>query len=358
MRAWCGAAALAASILIIDASSPAQTSSGDAVDVVIAADDASALAMRAVVIELIARLGLATNVTLATDVNAAELITPRAGAEPRTARVWIDLSKPERATLYLVDRGWERILIRHVRKLPGHEELSREAIGHILETAVDALAHGAQIGVAREEARLQIEEASAPVDVPPLPAPSQGAPGPRLELGAMYEAELYAQGGVVANGPAASFYIGKPRGAVRPGGWLTLQYRLPMIVDTAPLGVRLDGGTGRALAAIDLAVGPRLAVRLGLGGGIDVLHMSPRLERSPGTTRGKDDDFVVLVARASGAASLSLSADLALTVVVSCDLDPSGTRYVVAVDGVTAPALSPWPVRPALSLGLTFQHFL
>jgi len=356
MRARGGAAALAVSI-VIAASSLAQTSSGEAVDVVIAADDVSAPAMRAVVIELIARLHLATNVTFAPGVNAAELITPRAGAEPRVARVWVDLSKPERATLYLVDRDWERILIRHVRKLPGHEELAREAIGHILETAVDALAHGARIGVTREEARLEFER-SAPVEAPPRPALTQVAPGPRLEFGAMYEAELYAQGAVVATGPTGSFYVGGPRGTLRPGGWLTLQYRLPTIVDEAPLGVRLEGGTGRALATIDLAVRPRLAVRFGAGLGIDVLHTSPRLESSPGTTRGTDEDFVVLVARVSGGASWSLSADLALTLIVSCDLDPSGTRYVVAVDSVTVPVLSPWPVRPALALGVTWQHIL
>ena len=118
MRAWCGAAALAATILI-DMSSFAQTSSREAVDVVIAADDVTAPDMRAVVVELIERLGLATTVTFAPGVNAVELITPVAGAQPRVARVWIDLSKPERATLYLVDHDWERILIRHVRKMPG-----------------------------------------------------------------------------------------------------------------------------------------------------------------------------------------------------------------------------------------------
>jgi hypothetical protein len=357
MRAWCGAAALTATILVA-ASTFAQTSSAEAVDVVIAADEASAPAMRAVVVELIERLRLATTVTFAPGVNAVELITPRAGAEPRVARVWIDLSKPERATLYLVDRDWERILIRHVRKMAGHEELAREAIGHILETAVDALTHGARIGIEREQARSELERESAPPAPVLAPTPSRASAGPRLEFGVMYEGELYAQGGVVASGPAGTFYIGAPGGTLRPGGWLTLQYRFPVIVDAAPLGVRLDGVAGRALAAIDFALGPGFAVRVGAGGGVDVMHMRPRPDGSPGTAPANDEDFALVVARLSGEAAWSFAGDFALALMVSCDLDPSGSRYVVLGDGVASAVLSPWPVRPALSLGVTIQHFL
>jgi hypothetical protein len=357
MRAWCGGVALAAAVLIT-VSSFAQMSSGEAVDVVIAPDDASAPAMRAVVVELIARLHLAANVTFAPSVNAVEVITPRAAAEPRVARAWIDLSKPERATLYLVDSNWERILVRHVRNMPGHEELAREAIGHILETAVDALEHGARIGVTREEARAEIENAPLPVAPVPAPAPPQAGPRPRLEFGAMYEAELYGQGGIIANGPTGTFHVGAPRGRLRPGGLLTFQYRLPVIVDTAPLGVRLDGVTGRALATIDVVVGPQLALRFGAGAGVDVMQMTPRREGSPGTVPGTDEDFTIVVARVSSGVLWTFSANLALALVLSCDLDPSGTRYVAVVQGVTGAVLSPWPVRPALSLGLTIQHFL
>jgi hypothetical protein len=357
MRARCGAAALAATILIA-ASAMGQTSSGDAVDVVIAADDASAPAMRAVVVELIARLHLAANVTFAPGVNAVEVITPRAAAEPRVARAWIDLSKPERATLYLADSDWERILVRHVRNMSGHEELAREAIGHILETAVDALAHGARIGVTREEARAEIEQASEPVAPVLAPVASRAGPAPRLEFGAMYEAELFAQDGIVANGPSATFYVGAPRGRLRPGGLLTLQYRLPVIVDAAPLGVRLDGFTSRAIATIDVAVGAQLTVRFGAGPGVDVVHKTPRLEGTPGTVLGADEDFAIVLARVSGGILWSFSADLAIVLMLSCDLDPSGTRYVAVVDGVTGAVLAPWPARPAVSLGVTIQHFL
>jgi hypothetical protein len=345
-------------VLAAVSSGLAQTSTAESVDVVIAAEDAAALSMREIVVELIARLRLVAAVTFAPAVNPGELITPRAGAEPRVARVWVDLSKPDRATLYLVDREWERILIRHVRKMPGHEELAREAIGHILETAVDALAHGARIGITREEARAEIEKSSAALEPASPAAPREADQGARFEFGALYEAEVFAQNGVIAHGPVGGIYAGAARGTVRPGGWLTLQYRFPVVVEAAPLGVRLETFTARALATIDLALGGDLGVRFGAGPGVDVLHTSPRLEGSPGTMLRNSEDFAVVVARVSGVFFWSLTRNVAIALMVSCDLDPTGSRYVALVDGVATPVLSPWPVRPAFSLGVTFQPFL
>jgi hypothetical protein len=354
MPAWRGATAFAAA-MVVSPSSFGQPSSAGAVDVVIAAeDDASGQAMQAVVAELMARLDRAATVTFASSVNAAEVITPQAGAEVRLARAWIDLSKPERVTLYLVDRDWERILIRHIQKRAGHDELAREAIGHILENAVDALAHGARIGTAPDEVRSENEGAEPSLRPPATAAPIAARAGTasHWELGALYEGELYGPRGLIANGPAAVLYVGAQRGTVRPGVWLTVQYRLAMIVDTPPIGVRLDGGTLRALAGVDVALNERLSIRLGAGAGIDAIHMTPRLEGKPGTTIDNDEDFALVVARANAGGEWWVSRRLAIALTLSCDLDPSGTRYAALVDGVKQTVLSPWPVRPALSLGI------
>jgi hypothetical protein len=344
MSAWRGVTALAAAMLVAP-SSFAQPSGVDAVDVAIAAhDEADGQAMKAVVAELIARLHLAATVTFVSSVDAMNVITPQAGVEPRVARAWIDLSGPARATLYLVDRNWERVLIRHVQKMQGHDELAREAIGHILETAVDALVHGGTIGIAPDEGRPATER-------PPSPQPTP----PRWELGALYEGEVYAPHGLIANGPEAAFYIGARRAAVRPGAWLTVQYRLPIILDTAPIGVRLDGAALRALATVDVVVTPRLAVRFGVGAGVDAVHMTPRLEGQQGTTLGQDEEFALIVARASAGGVWWVARDLGIALTLSCDLDPSETRYSAVVDRAEETMLSPWPVRPALSLGVLTQ---
>jgi hypothetical protein len=346
MRAWRRAAALTALTMAASSSSLAQPTGMNRVDVVIVAAEPDANAMRAVVDELIARLRIDATVTFAKTLKPDEVITPRRGAEPRLARAWVDLSTPERATIYLVDRDWARVLVRHVQTMAGHEEIAREAIGHILETAVDALAHGAQIGIANQQALAN----ATPDSLVARPA-SPHVPPPHWELGASYEGEIDAPG-VLANGPAASFYIGASRGAVRPGGWLIAQYRLPLTFDSAPLGVRLDGGGLRALATTDFEIGKRAALRFGVGPGVDLVRMTPRVEGRPGTQLGSDQTFALVIGRVSAAMVASLSTHLEFSLTVSCDIDPSGTRYSATVDGADQTVLSPWAVRPAISLGL------
>lgn len=336
MRASCGAAALVTVTMAAASSSLAQPTGVNRVDVVIVAAEPDARAMRAVVDELIARLRVDATVTFANTLNPDEVITPRRGAEARLARAWVDLSKSERATIYLADRDWARVLVRHVPTMAGHEELAREAIGHILETAVDALAHGAHIGI----------EPAPASSIPRSPV----AP-PHWELGAAYEGEVYAPG-VLTDGPAASLYVGSSRGAVRPGGWLIAQYRLPLTFDSAPIGVRLDGGGLRALATIEVEVGKGTTLRFGVGPGVDLERMTPRLEGRPGTQPGSDQTFALFIGRVSGALVASLSSHLVFSLAASCDIDPSGTRYSASVDGVDQTVLAPWGVRPALSLGL------
>jgi hypothetical protein len=321
--------------------------------------------MRAVTEELLARLGVAATITFDAEVDPAQVINPRPGAEPRVARAWIDLSRQDRATLYLVDREWERVLIRHLPRTPGHDELAREAIGHILETAVDALLHGARIGIVREDAERELE--GPPSSTPPAPMPSSSAttsvPSPasdsargfRVAGGAAYEASLYANGGVVTHGPAGTLLVAAGRGVFRPGLWFTLQYRLPLTVDAHPLGVRLYAGAARALAGFDAAISERVAIRFGVGPGVEVMRLVPRVEDGSGTSPATDQNFAVIVARSSVGIAFSLSRRVAMVSVLSCDLDPSDTRYVSIVNGAAVAALSPWTFRPALALGVEVQ---
>jgi hypothetical protein len=346
---------------VCSVSSAADPAEGNAVDVVLVGSEAQVRPMRAVTEEMLARLGVAATITFEAEVDPTNVINPRPGAEPRVARAWIDLSRQDRATLYLVDREWERVLIRHLPRTPGHDELAREAIGHILETAVDALLHGARIGIVREDAERELE--GPPSSTPPAPPPSSATisvPSARSDSsrgfhvagGAEYEGVLYANGGVVTHGPAGTLHVAAGSGTFQPALWFTLQYRLPLTVDAHPLGIRLDAGAARALAGFDAAISERVAIRFGVGAGVDVMHLTPRSEDGSGTSVAADQTFAVVVARSSVGVALSLSRHVAMVSVLSCDLDPSDTRYVSIVNGARFTALSPWTFRPALSLGV------
>jgi hypothetical protein len=83
--------------------------------------------------------------------------------------------------------------------------------------------------------------------------------------------------------------------------------------------------------------------------------LTPLLEGAQGVSRAAAQDFAVLVGRSSVGLAVSLSPRVAMTSVLSCDLDLSGTRYVSVVDGAPIPVLTAWTVRPALSVGVEVQ---
>jgi hypothetical protein len=354
---WPSAAALT---VVCATASAADRTGTNAVDLVLVGPDAQVSPMRAVSEELLARLGVAATVTFAAEVDPADVVNPRPGAEPRVARAWIDLSHPDRVTLYLVDRDWERVLVRHLPRMQGHDELAREAVGHVLETAVDALLHGARIGVVRDDAQRELEV--PPSSTPPAVSSKAPLPGPappaerfgrlRLEGGAGYEAALYASGGVVTQGPEAMLLVSTGGGPLRPALWLTAQYRIPLRIDAHPLGVRLEGAAARALAAVDATVSRRVSLRLGAGAGVDVLHMSPLLESGSHASAAGDQSFAVIVGRASLGLRFSLAPHVSMASTLSCDLGFGDGRYVTIVNGAATAALSPWTVRPALSLAV------
>jgi hypothetical protein len=367
---WAGVAATL-SCAIASGSLPAraqETTSDQVVDVAIAASDAEAPQMQSVVEELLARLSMTVNVTRVERVDAAEVVNPHAGP-PRLARVWLDLTRPDRATLYLVSSDWQRILVRHLPKVAGHDELAREQLGHIVETAIDALAHGASLGVTREDAsrELGIVPARPPSLVPappsprvdravsPPPSPASPAPALRLEPGLIYDAQLFAGGPNVAHGPALSLFVGSSGAGVRFGGWLTAQYRLPLEQDGMPLGMRIESGSLRLLASIDVPVRDVLIWRFAAGGGADYVHVVP--VAVPGAAAATNDlpDQVIFVARAVVASRVALGSSVALLAGLSCDFDPNETRYLVAHGSSPEVVLQPWPVRPSVFAGLTLR---
>jgi len=321
-----------------------------AVDVVIAGDDSQAAQMQGVAEELVQRLGVVTRIARAQHVEARDVIVPRPAAPAAVARAWIDLTQPERATLYLVDEQWERILIRHVPETRGKEELTREEVGHILETAVDALLHGSRIGITREEARSSI--APSP---PPPPPPARPATV-HFEGGVYYAAQVFSTDAALTHGPLVSLLAardtGPHTGPVRPGLMLTAQVRFPVEVDQNPVGVRIDSGAFRVLAVADRALGEKISLRLGLGGGVDLLHYAPRIESSAASA-APDSTFLEPILQATGAMRVHLLREAVLSAGLALDFAPTGSRYIAVVGQETRVVLSELAVRPGVVVGVT-----
>jgi hypothetical protein len=246
------------------------------------------------------------------------------------------------------------VLVREVEGDASNPELLREELGHILQTAVEGLKAGEEIGAPRSDALKEVEAEATPAVAPPPPAPEpdRGAePEPRdgrrsLRFGPRYEVSWLGDG-QFEDGPGAVF------GAARPIGFeLAGYFRRSLEVEGAPVGVRLQTLSARGLVTLELWEKARSRVRLGAGMGADFVRVSPTADA--GTLELSDPTWRTLaMARAQGSYSHRAFSFMELEVAIGLDVDLSDTSYVVRRSSGDVTVLDPWPVRPVLSLGAT-----
>lgn len=297
------------------------------------------------------------DVTVSPEIASGSITDPPASPTPAFARVWIDM-RSDTCLVSIADASWERIYQRRMARPPGSDDVTREQVAQVVVSAVEAMLAGGTIGVARAELAPAVKpppRASRPVrERPPSPAPRP--PGPSANLGLGYEALAYASS-TLAHGPSASL-----RGALPFGGWrlgveLAGQWRAPLVVDRAPIGVRLDMKAVRLLGYAERELSPQLAVRAGLGPGVDVIEIEPRAlgEGAPSgqtiTVEGKRSRVTPVL---RGSLALDARVARSVHVVVAGVLDHAlqNRAFVVRRQGSDEPVLAPFALRPGLTLSL------
>lgn len=379
-RATASFAVLAA--LVLGAASRARAELS--VQLVAIAEPREIRALRPVLVELLARLPVRVSFEVGGDDSLRDLFT--AAAEPDLlARVWIDVSQPRLGTVYISHVTRDRFLVRSVPLEGGNREALRESLAHIVESAVDAMLAGAELGVSREVAEEEIaaraagaaspaprEAPAARPDPPPppSPAPSSSSPdvaatgaarprpsGRRLAggIGAFYRADALASDGTMAHGPGIDVTVrrGGDTGAVTLGGRIAVQSILPFDWTAGAAGARFGGGAGRVELAAAWA--PARAVVLDLAAvlGVDLWHVSPRAAAGANLMPSSPFWLWAPVAGASAGASVRLGPRCAANLRLGADRDLAGHHFdVVRSDQTQAPALSGLAVRPWVSLGV------
>jgi hypothetical protein len=316
---------------------------------VVAAEPREAEQLRQVAVELLGRLSVSIRADRVERIDAAEIArSPVAGY---LARVYIDLRDPNRATLWFVDPAHDRVLLRQLNRAPSGDELLREELGHILETSTEGLLSGAEIGLPRASVLPQVPtKESAPT--PDVPAPSIDKPF--LQLALLYDVQGLSSQVPLIHGPEVSAYVAIPprRGAV--GIWLTGQYRFPVHAETGSIGARIEGGALRAMLTIDALRAAPIALRAALGGGVDIVQLSPESLGASGVALADARLLTFPVARAALGLELRASPVVSLWVRAALDIDATGARYVFESRQGEQLVLSPWTLRPALALGAAF----
>lgn len=301
--------------------------------------------------ELLARLQVSVRFLRVPTIDTRQILVEHAGDPPAVARAWIDLRDPSRVTLFLSGAHQDRLLIRQVPLVSSRiDEVAREEIAHIVEATVDALLIGGRIGVITEE---------GPSKVPATPIPQRLRGGPRLDLSVGYEAEGWSVESGPLHGPSIFLGFSMGSGAVRGGFLASAQYRLSSTVTSnlpesmGKITTRLDQGSFRGLAVIDVGVAKHWTFRGGLGGGVDLLRFTPTTEASNVSLSAAESTTVPML-RALVAMRYSFTPRSDVFFGLGADFDLVNTRYVVGGPGAGQETVvfQPWRLRPLALVGI------
>lgn len=320
----------------------------------VAAPAGEAERLEVVTRELLARLDTPVEMRRVPRIDVAEMRRALGPGQRYFARAWIAFSPMGGARLYLEHSASDRLLVRDVASDANNPELVREELGHILQTAVEGLKAGEEVGAPRNDALKDVAVDSAPADAPrDTPEPLQVAPGPRqrtraLRFGPRYEVLWLGDGARFQDGPGAVFEAALPIGFELAG-----YYRRPLKVEGAPLGVRLQTLSVRGLGTLQLWRTERDGVRLGAGVGADFVRVSPLAEPGRDVVVSSATWLKLAVARLQASYARRALGFMEVQVTLGLDLDLSDTRYVLRQRSGDRSVLEPSPVRPLLSLGAT-----
>ena len=234
-------------------------------------------------------------------------------------------------------------------RAPAGDELAREELGHILETSAKVYSPAPRLGLPRAEAIPLLE----PAEQKPMPPPVAKTETVTLvAIGALYEVAALSSQVHFTHGPMLSALFRTRMQKAIVGLWATGHTACRSRWDLSPVGATFASGAFRLLATTDLRVSGSVTMRMGLGGGTDIVRVQPQ----PST--GFVPDSARVHAFGVGRGSIGLEARVGPSVILwlnaAADVDPSSTTYVVDARSGEKLVLRPWAVRPAVAVGAAF----
>ncbi len=379
MRWRAAALTIALALCALLASVRLQAAPKQAVHIAIAAAPSDVVAMRRLVQELLAPYPVILTIEEVTEVDVREVATPNKDGAAALARVWLDLTGPQHATVYVVDAPWERVLIRHVPSKGEPDEVTREQLAHITASAVEALLAGGRILVRRKQVQLPapLEDAQSPTvpraapgvaaaRPPPLPPPVMPSPQAeavgdqtddgsvvRAGLGVFYAASTLSAGGPLINGPGASIAMRAARGDFQPGGWFSAQFRLPAVAGEDRVEVEYVGTSLRLMAGTDYRFDAPFSLRAGVGAGADIDRVTPSFTRIVSGQLAPARVQLAAMMRVMAMGRLHASRRMAIELSLGLDVGLTSRRLVADVAGREVVIIDPWVLRPVLALGIS-----
>jgi hypothetical protein len=324
------------------------------VEIAIAAPAPDAVAaVRADLRELLARFDVDARYREIGAVDRTEVLRPPAEAPCSLACVWLDLgvSAPGLAIVYISATASEQVVIRRMPIAAGFDEVAREEVSHIVASSIEALHAGRPLptGGVGAAAGTAVVVSTAPS--PPPPPPSSLSRTVLLGLGAGVAREAAAHAALPTLG--LSLVVGANERPASPALWLQADGGQSDVAGS-PVGLRLRGGDLAALVALAAKPSAHVLARVGLGLGVELVGMTPRLEDSTATGVRLDAAHLQPAAFARAAARLEVRAGerVGIFVAAACDARFVLHRYMIERDGATQVLYEPERFRPWLVVGL------
>jgi hypothetical protein len=350
----------------------APTPSRRVVEVLVAGGGSDAASLDETVRELLGRLTLVMESQTVGHIDADDPSFRSTARPSLLARVGIDLRSRDVAVITIVDGRTGNVTLRRTVRRDGSPAVAREELAHVVQSAVDPM-----LLAERDRAAAPPPPPPAPAPAPaatpapapaPAPAPSPDAPPLRdaisstsssqsplaLDLQTLAGAGSFAAGaGVVARAGGSAALVWR-RGP-RPSIGVAAQYVFPFDAGPDVAVAHVGVISVRSMAALEVYGSASFALDVGLGGGIDILHVEPRSNVLPADRLGAPASRVDGIAAAAVTGHLAIGAGTALSLVLATDFDVASRRWVLDSDGHRTDAFAPSRLRPLAMIGFTFS---
>jgi hypothetical protein len=326
--------------------------------------------LQALLRELLERRGVHTRISEQNGFGREELL--RAATPASGVFVFIVPELAGNVGLYFRAPDGERFLLRNVLLRAGFDDVGRELVGQVVETAVASLLHTGD-GLTREQAQLALssdQPTSAPlakanrVEVPagtvaraarkPAVAPSPPRPSTILEgwFALRYGAVALGTELGVAHGPGLELGLGVKRHLLLRSR-LTFERDFPQSFETSRIAAKLTRLRLRVTADAGLPLTGEQLLLVSLGIGQDRLDVKPTAPAGSSVAPAAAFQDQAPVAHGELRYEASL-ARFRLAVALGADASLVETHYDLAHPTERERVVRPWLVRPSASLALAF----
>ena len=323
--------------------------------------------LKALLNELLERRGVRAQISEQSSFGREQLL--RAAAPSGTVLVFVVPGSGGNVGLYFRAPDGERFLLRSVLLRAGFDDVGRELVGQVVETAVTTLRDSGD-GLTREQAQLALNgnDSAAPAKgkAPPRPAkepprakakpatPIEPRPSTALEgwLALRYGALALGTKLGVAHGPGAEVGLGV-KGRLLLRGRVTFERDFPQSLTTSQIAAELTRLRLRFALDAGLPLASQHTLLISVGAGQD------RLSVTPAAATGSSVAPAAAFAEQAPVAEAELRYEAALgrfrvAATVGVDASLVRTHYDVTRGAERESVARPWLVRPSASLALAF----